>query len=199
MRFEADHQEEELEQYDAYTSLEDRKSSRKAVYFYVAAGLGLLILVLAFVMLGNGSGRQATVERLNLIEKRLDDMEFRLGNLIQSAAAGSDADALTKTDQDLSRRMDALESKLEGRLNQIYTSLAKLEKQRPAPPTKKPTTAAKPPAPPQTRTHTVKKGETLYQISRTYGMRIEDLRKMNGIGPDFKIFPGQKIKVTGKP
>ena len=42
MRFESDQEEEELVPYDAYTALEDRKGGRKAVYFYVAAGLGLL-------------------------------------------------------------------------------------------------------------------------------------------------------------
>ncbi len=41
MRFQSDHQEEEHTPYDAYAALEDRKGGSKAVYFYVAAGLGL--------------------------------------------------------------------------------------------------------------------------------------------------------------
>ncbi len=197
MRFQSDHQEEELTEYDAYAALEDRKGGRKAVYFYVAAGLGLLILVLAFVMLGNGSGRQEVAARLDLIEKRLDDMEFRLGNLIQSTTGG-DVGALQKANQDLGRRFDALERKLEGRLNQMNTALTRLEKKTP-PPAKAVAKPAKAPAPPKTRLHTVKKGETLYQISRKYGMRVDEVRKLNGIGKDFKIYPGQKLKVSGQP
>jgi LysM repeat protein len=200
MQFESDQQEEELTQYDAYTALDDRKGGRKAVYFGVAAGLGLLILALAFVMLGNGSDRQATAERLNLIEKRVEDMEFRLANLIQSTSAGSDAGALQKADEDLGRRLDTLEKKLEGRLNQINTSLAQIAKQQSTPSPKTPAAPVqKPAAPSKIRLHTVQKGETLYQISRQYGMSVDALRKLNGIGKDFKIFPGQKIKVAGKP
>ncbi len=196
MRFQSDSQEEELTQYDAYTALEDRKTGRKTTYFAVAAGLGVFILALVFVMLGNGAERQAAANRLDLIEKRLDDMEFRLSNLVQNTAGGGDLESLQKADQDLSRRFDALEKKLEGRLNQINASIVKIEKQRPVAPPKPPAAPAKAPA---SRLHTVQKGETLYQISRKYGMSVDELRQLNGIGKDFKIYPGQKIKVAGKP
>ncbi len=198
MQFQSDHEEEESSQYDAYSALEDRKTGRKAVYFYVAAGLGLLILVLAFVIFGNGSDRQALAKRMETLEKRLDDMEFRLANLVQSAA-GNDLDSLHKANQDLGRRFDALERKLEGRLNQINTALTRLQKKPPPAPPKPAAPSVQAPAKPKTRLHTVQKGETLYQISRKYGMSVDDLRKLNGIGQDFKIYPGQKIKVTGKP
>ena len=200
MRFESDHQEEdELTQYDNYATLEDRKAGRKTMYFIVAAGLGLVILVLAFVMLGHQTDRQEMSQQLSLIEKRLDDMEFRLGNLVQSSTAGNDMSALQKADENLSRRFDALEKKLEGRLNQMNAALVKVQKQRAAPPPQAPQVAKPAPAPPPTRTHTVRKGETLYKISRKYGMSVDDLRKLNGIGKDFKIIAGQKLKVAAKP
>ena len=198
MRFESDQEEEELVPYDAYTALEDRKGGRKAVYFYVAAGLGLLILVLAFVMLGSGADRQELDSRLDLIEKRLDDMDFRLSSLGQSPADGEMA-ALQKANQDLGRRFDSLESKLEGRLNRMQTALTQLEKKPPPAPPKPAAKPVKAPAPPKTRLHTVQKGETLYKISRKYGMSVDEVRKLNGIGKDFKIYPGQKITVAGKP
>ncbi len=198
MQFQSDHEEEESSQYDAYSALEDRKTGRKAVYFYVAAGLGLLILVLAFVIFGNGSDRQALAKRMETLEKRLDDMEFRLANLVQSAA-GNDLDSLHKANQDLGRRFDALERKLEGRLNQINTALTRLQKKPPPAPPKPAAPSVQAPAKPKTRLHTVQKGETLYQISRKYGLSVDNLRKLNGIDQDFKIYPGQKIKVTGKP
>jgi hypothetical protein len=205
MRFESDHQEDDLSTYDAYTALEERKTGGKVVYYYVAAGLGILILVLVIVMMGNGAGRQETASRMGLIEKRLDDLEFRLGNLVQDTTAESDLGTLQQANEDLSRRFDSFEKKLEGRLNHINANLAKLEKQRqaavpktpPAAPKKKAT--AKPSAKAEPRQYTVKKGDTLYNISRKYGMSVDALRKMNGIGSDFKIYPGQKLKVKGKP
>ncbi len=200
MRFESDHQEEEeLTQYDDFAALEDRKAGRKTMYFIVAAGLGLVILVLAFVTLGNQADRQEMATQLSLMEKRLDDMEFRLGNLVQSSTADSDLSSLQKADENLSRRFDGLEKKLEGRLNQMNATLVKVQKQRAAAPPPPPKTAKPAAAAPQTRLHTVQKGETLYKISRKYGMSVDALRKLNGIGPDFKIIAGQKLKVAAKP
>ncbi len=200
MRFESDHQEEEeLTQYDDFAALEDRKAGRKTMYFIVAAGLGLVILVLAFVTLGNQADRQEMATQLSLMEKRLDDMEFRLGNLVQSSTAENDLSSLQKADENLSRRFDGLEKKLEGRLNQMNATLVKVQKQRAAAPPPPPKTAKPAAAAPQTRLHTVQKGETLYKISRKYGMSVDALRKLNGIGPDFKIIAGQKLKVAAKP
>ncbi len=200
MRFESDHQEEEeLTQYDDFAALEDRKAGRKTMYFIVAAGLGLVILVLAFVTLGNQADRQEMATQLSLMEKRLDDMEFRLGNLVQSSTADNDLSSLQKADENLSRRFDGLEKKLEGRLNQMNATLVKVQKQRAAAPPPPPKTAKPAAAAPQTRLHTVQKGETLYKISRKYGMSVDALRKLNGIGPDFKIIAGQKLKVAAKP
>jgi LysM repeat protein len=203
MRFESDHQEEDLSTYDAYTALDERKTGGKVVYYYVAAGLGILILVLVIVMMGNGAGRQETASRMGLIEKRLDDLEFRLGNLVQDTTAESDLGVLQQANEDLSRRFDSLEKKLEGRLNQINAALVKLEKQRSTPPPKPKTPPAAPkkkaPVKAKTQQHTVQKGDTLYKISRKYGMSVDGLRKLNGIGPDSKIYPGQKLKVAGKP
>ena len=44
--------------------------------------------------------------------------------------------------------------------------------------------------------HTVKAGENLYQISRQYNISVEELRKLNGIGGDLIIKPGQQLKVS---
>lgn len=44
------------------------------------------------------------------------------------------------------------------------------------------------------QTHTVKKGETLYSISRMYNMDLDKLRKMNHLS-DNTIFIGQKLRV----
>ena len=200
MRFESNHQEEDTATYDAYTALEERKTGGKVVYYYAAAGLGILILVLVIVMMGNGAGRQETASRMGLIEKRLDDLEFRLGNLVQDTTAENDMGVLQQANEDLSRRFDALEKKLEGRLNQISMALGKLEKQRsaPSPQTPPATPKKKAPVKAKARQHTVQKGETLYSISRKYGMSVNALRKLNGIGSDAKIYPGQKLKVAGK-
>ncbi len=54
---------------------------------------------------------------------------------------------------------------------------------------------AKPKAKSPSVHHTVKKGENLYRIGIKYGLKMDELRKLNKLGPDTSIYPGQKLRV----
>ena len=45
------------------------------------------------------------------------------------------------------------------------------------------------------RPHIVQAGESMYGISQKYGIRLKNLYKMNGLDPDFKIYPGARLRV----
>jgi len=45
------------------------------------------------------------------------------------------------------------------------------------------------------KTHTVQKGETLYRISKIYGMTVDQLKSLNGMS-DNNVSVGQRLKVT---
>ncbi len=45
-------------------------------------------------------------------------------------------------------------------------------------------------------THTVQSGDSLYRISRIYGVAIKNLFEWNSLSPKSRIYPGQKILVT---
>ncbi|MBK9636548.1 MAG: LysM peptidoglycan-binding domain-containing protein [Bacteroidetes bacterium] len=45
------------------------------------------------------------------------------------------------------------------------------------------------------QTHTVQKGETLYAISKMYGMSVDDVKKINGLNSN-AVAIGQKLKVN---
>lgn len=45
--------------------------------------------------------------------------------------------------------------------------------------------------------HSIKQGETLYQISRSYGVSVEAIQKLNNIAPKTILQPGQKILISG--
>ena len=47
-----------------------------------------------------------------------------------------------------------------------------------------------------TSVHTVKKGDTLYKISRQYNVSVSTIKSINGLKSDL-IKPNQKIKLTG--
>ncbi|WP_444930222.1 peptidoglycan DD-metalloendopeptidase family protein [Microbulbifer sp. SSSA002] len=45
--------------------------------------------------------------------------------------------------------------------------------------------------------HTVSKGDTLYAIAWRYGKNFRQLAAINGIPSPYKIYPGQRIKLSG--
>ena len=49
----------------------------------------------------------------------------------------------------------------------------------------------------QDKSYTVKKGETLYSIARTMGVKAEDLMKYNGITDPTKVQTGLRLKIPG--
>jgi len=43
--------------------------------------------------------------------------------------------------------------------------------------------------------YTVRPGDSLFRIARTYRITVEDLLEMNGLSPDGRIYPGQEIRI----
>jgi len=54
------------------------------------------------------------------------------------------------------------------------------------------------PVRPVTGTYVVRSGDTMYSIATRHGMSVDELRRLNSVGRDFLIHPGQQLKVTGK-
>jgi LysM repeat protein len=51
---------------------------------------------------------------------------------------------------------------------------------------------------PSTRYHRVRAGETLYRISRNYGLTVEELLRINRLNPGAVIYTGQNLAVGAK-
>jgi LysM repeat protein len=194
MTFKREENEEPYEEYDAYSALNRQSLLRKPFVPYIAAGVVALVVILGFSMYGTSSQNDALSEEVALLNKRLEDIEFRIGNLEQVSSGNESLGTLKNNTDMLAQQFQALETKLGRNLNQINDKLAALEKNQKETPQKTatPPKSAKKASP---KIHVVKAGETLYQISRKYGLSVEQLKKLNGMGNDVTIRPGQELVV----
>lgn len=194
MTFKQDDTEETYEDYDAYAALNRKSLLRKPFVPYIAAGIVALVVILGFTMYGTNSQNDALTEEVARLAKHLEDMEFRLGNLEQASLGEGSVATLNKDVDTLGRQFQSLETKLGQNLNQLNGKIASLEKKQQS--AAKP--AAAPPKAKQAKVHIVKPGETLYQISRKYGLTVEQLTQLNDLGKNVTIKPGQKLTVGTK-
>ena len=49
----------------------------------------------------------------------------------------------------------------------------------------------------QNPSYTIRKGDTLYSISKKYNIKIESLKNFNGIDDPSKLYPGMEIRIPG--
>jgi LysM repeat protein len=194
MTFKRDDNEEPYEEYDAYAALNRQSILRKPFVPYIAAGVVALVVILGVTMFGTSSQNDDLSKDVALLAKRIDDMEFRLSNLEQANAGDAGLAGLRSQTENLAQQVQNLETKLGQNLNQINGKLAALEKNQKsieavAATRQKKTKTVSP------RIHVVKAGETLYQISRKYGVTVDQLKKLNKMGNDVTIRPGQELVV----
>ena len=110
----------------------------------------------------------------------------------------TDLDKNRQATQPLMTRLDRLETSFAHRISDMEKRIKKLQakpakpvvKQRQAPVAK--TSKSKP----ISKTHVVKKGETLYSISKLYGVTLTQLMGFNKLSKGAVINPGQKLKVS---
>jgi LysM repeat protein len=154
----------------------------------VLAAVGAVVLAVLgglYLMLGGGISKD---------EARL--MEMKLGSLEQKITA------LEKQQAALQSKLppEGAEAALAGKLDSLAQRIETLEKKPvPAPAAvEKPKTPAKEKAaaPSGKKVHTVQKGETVYGISKKYGISPAELRKLNNLSEDQALKTGQKLVVS---
>ena len=146
----------------------------------------LLILIFAggiiyFLTKGLTRGGVSLLQlKMAVLEQKTAMLEKQLGELQGKISTSGPDPALLQ-------RVDALAKKIEA-----------LEKQKqPIPESKAKLSASpKPAISNEKQYHTVQKGETLYWISKKYGISVEELRKRNNLSADQPIRPGQKLLVS---
>ncbi len=157
---------------------------KKKIGIFVAVGVVVVVVIGGiYMMLGSGG--------ISKDEARL--MQTKIGSLEQKIVA------LEKQQAALQARLPAegAEAALTGKIDTLAQRVEALEK-KPAPvAAEKPKAAQKEKAASSgKKVHTVQKGETIYGISKKYAMKPDDLRKLNNLGAEDTVKPGQKLVVS---
>ena len=158
----------------------------------------LLLVVFLFAIRPGGSDKA----QLTAMDHRLQQIEIRMAALEGISELVADLDNNRQATKPLMVRLDRLESSFSKRIGEIDQQLNKLQiklTNTRAKQVQKP--AAKKPTPKKTvkqavKTHVVKKGETLYSISRQYGLSVNQLMTYNKLSKGAVINPGQSLKLA---
>jgi LysM repeat protein len=166
---------------------------------FIIAAVGFLILIILLIAVLSRTQDLAEKKQILALEQRLEQLERRLGGL-EDMNKQKIVSAMPEKQLDLlAERLDRLETSVNVRIDQVITELQRDDR---TPVQQKATTAKTPPPPKKEKidapptVHKVQAGETLYRISRQYGISIEQLRTYNKLEPNTKIYPGQELKLV---
>ena len=149
----------------------------------------IIVLILALGgILGKLSGFENRLMKLEEQIVRFQDIDDKLTlALEQSQALEQFKDRFDRLEASMTLRMDHLVT----RLNDLQKNIAQVNAQKAQ--VSKPATVAK--KTPKKRYHTVRSGDTLYNISRKYGLTVKKIRALNRLSDTAVIHPGQKLIV----
>ncbi|MCU0592350.1 MAG: LysM peptidoglycan-binding domain-containing protein [Desulfobacterales bacterium] len=167
----------------------------------------LLVAVIVLLMFLSGAPKTAERDMIKGLETRLKGIEEKLAKLDWIDTGMARLERREKEMTSISDRMTQLEGTLSKKVDQLSREVTKPAIKTPEPVAPKPesavhkpeTAAPKPAAPAKiekdskTRVHAVQKGETIYGISRKYGIPADQLMKLNKLGPNDPIKPGQQL------
>jgi len=180
----------------------------KSIVPFIIGGLGLVALVVMFVIILSGPKNIVDLEYLQSLESRMQQLEKKLATI---GIMDQTIERLGNQEQNLDRldkKTGRFESTVTTQIDQIIKELGVLHQKTshistaaaPQPNTadkKQPVASKK--AESAAQFHQVQPGETLYRISRRYGLSIEQLRAYNDLAANAAIYPGQKLKLSPKP
>ncbi len=151
----------------------------------IAAAVLAVLLALGLILFSGGNGDSIT--ELNSLNQRLDRVETRLRNLERVLERVTETAGAAEELNESVSRLESEQRSILDHIDGLARKVEELGRER---------TRAPAEPEPATGTHTVKRGETLFSISRRYGMSVDELCRLNGIGRGAVIRPGQELTVN---
>jgi LysM repeat protein len=184
---------DENEAYEPYDETYAKPSSLPLIL----TGVGILVLILLSIMVLSKAQDLAEKEHVQALESKLDQLERKLVGVEQIGKQIGDTpenqfnllhDRIAKLETSITTKIDQIITELEG-IKSTDASKQKTKTEAPKPAKQKQKEI-------KSTVHKVQAGETLYRISRRYGLTIDQLLKYNKLTPETKIYPGQELKLA---
>ena len=183
-----------LEPVDTLSDESSPSTNRNRIGSGNTKSLGILLGILLIVVFAFGIfyflGKRPRGDELSLLQSKVIDLEQKNAQLEKQLGEIQDKISTITPAPDLIQRMEALAQKVDA-LEKQKQSASEVKG--------KPSTPSKPAVSTEKQYHTVQKGETLYRISKQYGISVEELRKLNNLSEDQPIYTGQKLRISSQP
>ena len=147
------------------------KPPGKSVISFLAGALAVVVIFLIAGFFLRTSNVDPAI-KLRSLENRVKQLENRISRIDWIEA-----------------RLDQIEEK-----NKQFTTFVDTFRKLETPP--KTSTAQTSEKPTKAVYHEVVAGETLYGISRRYGLKVDELRRLNKLEPEATIFPAQRLLIS---
>ena len=172
---------------------------------FIGVGVGLVILIILFVVSISGKDNTNIDNQVISIEKRLNQIEDRLNNLELNTGGGKQIEEQNSKLEELNDKISRLEASVALGMDQIAAEVNRMQKRASSSRAsrtsstrvKEPVSSGPAQKATTSRYHQVRAGETLYGIGKRYGLKLEELLRLNKMKSNAVIYPGQKI-VVGK-
>ena len=155
-------------------------------------GVGLIVIVILLVILFSGPDEADDNQQLQSLQAKIQQLEQKLSAMGSVDQALDRVGKLEQKSNLISEKFERFNSTVATQIDQIIKELGALHQkssQKPQP-VKSVQEDLKP------RFHQVRPKETLWGISRQYGLTVDQLRSYNNMGTKATLQPGQKLKLT---
>jgi cell division protein FtsB len=179
--------------YEKNTRVEMEPPSPKSKgHSLVVWGLGIIIVIILLAVFFRGS-RAPGSKDLDIMGQRIEHLDARV---VRLESFGKKVVSMENQFAALEQALSALEASNRALKEQVSDLSRKTQNLS----TGTPSVPAKPQSPPpsqQTKPqyHEVSRGETLFRISKKYGITVNQLRQLNSLKKNQDIYPGQKLLV----
>ena len=166
---------------------------------FITFGAAAVVLIILLLVLFSGPQKNVDTARLQSLETKFKLLEDKINNLEGNSKQITDLAVQSKTMEQLKKQLDRLETTVADRMNVMANELESLKKKpaviqpkkTPAPKKETVSDGGRP-----IQYHEVSAGENLYRIGLRYGLKVDELRRLNNLESNAVLRTGQKLRVS---